>query len=124
MGGSGVADLHSDVKEEWALFDKRSYCEMQWKQIFEPYLRINGYKGQCRSIRGGINMAQLSLFARTAQSLFLSGWKIADSEAQKLTNMSGIKFESFDPNEGQGEDGGRTKQDKSKQDKKRYGNPA
>lgn len=97
MGGSGVADLHSDVKEEWALFDKRAYCEMQRKQIFDPYLKINGYKGRCRAVRGGINPAQQALMSRTLQSLYLSGIRVAKSEEQTLTNTYGIKLEVFDP---------------------------
>ena len=115
MGGSGVADLHSDVKEEWALFDKRAYCDMQWKQIFEPYLIINGCKGRCRSVRGGINPSQQALMAKTFQSLYLSGVRIAKSEEQQLTNTFGIKLEVFDPAENQGAG---DKADKSKADHK------
>ena len=96
MGGSGVADLHSDVKEEWALFDKRSFCDMQWKQIFEPYLKINGYKGRCRSVRGGINPTQQSLLAKTLQSLALSGIFVDESAEQDLTNTFGIKLKIKD----------------------------
>lgn len=97
MGGSGVADLHSDVKEEWALFDKRSYCEMQRKQIFDPYLKINGYKGKCRSVRGGVNPSQQALMSKTLQSLYLSGIRVPESEEQVLTNTFGIRLEVFDP---------------------------
>ena len=118
MGGSGVADLHSDVKEEWALFDKRSFCDMQWKQIFEPYLKINGYKGKCRSVRGGINPAQQSLMAKTFQSLYLSGIRVAKTEEQQLTNTFGIKLEVFDPAENQGAD------DKTKKSLADHKNPA
>lgn len=118
MGGSGVADLHSDVKEEWALFDKRSFCDMQWKQIFQPYLLINGYKGRCKSVRGGINPAQQALLARTLQSLFLSGWKVSKEEEQMMTNTFGFKMEAFNPNEMS------DKAKKSSDDKKRNGNPA
>lgn len=116
MGGSGVADLHSDVKEEWALFDKRSYCEMQRKQIFDPYLRINGYSGRCRSVRGGINPSQQALMSKTLQSLYLSGIRVAKSEEQVLTNTYGIKLEVFDPQENVNENpdsGSRIKKSKS-----------
>ena len=115
MGGSGVADLHSDVKEEWALFDKRAYCDMQRKQIFDPYLKINGYKGKCRAVRGGINPSQQALMAKTLQSLYLSGIRVAKSEEQVLTNTYGIKLEVFDPQENQ-DAGGRM--DKSAADHK------
>jgi hypothetical protein len=117
MGGSGVADLHSDVKEEWALFDKRAYCEMQWQQIFEPYLRINGYKGRCRSVRGGINPSQQALMAKTLQSLYLSGIRVAKSEEQQLTNTFGIKLEVFDPAEERAKANPQDVNDKSKRDR-------
>ena len=97
MGGSGVADLHGEVKEEWALFDKRTYCEMQRKQIFEPFLRINGYKGRCRSVRGGISAQQLALTAKSFQQLAQAGWFVDESDTQKMTNMAGIKMKFIDP---------------------------
>lgn len=121
MGGSGVADLHSDVKEEWALFDKRAFCDMQWKQIFSDYLRINGYKGRCRSVRGGINPSQQALQAKTLQSLYLSGIRVAKSEEQVLTNTYGLKLEVFDPNENKDTGGAGDRIGKSKAD---HSNPA
>ena len=97
MGGSGVADLHSDVKEEWSLFDKRAFCDMQVQQIFEPILRINGYKGRCRSVRGGVSANQQAMLAKTLQSLYLAGVRVKPEEEQKLTNTFGFKLEIFDP---------------------------
>jgi hypothetical protein len=99
MGGSGVADLHGEVKEEWSLFDKRSFCDMQWQQIFEQVLRINGYKGRCRSVRGGVSANQQAMLAKTLQSLYLSGVRVKKEEEQKLTNTFGFKLEVFDPQE-------------------------
>lgn len=97
MGGSGVADLHGEVKEEWALFDKRTYCEMQRKQIFEPFLKINGYKGRCRAVRGGISAQQLALTAKSLQQLAQCGIFVDESDEQKLTNMAGLKMRIVDP---------------------------
>ena len=97
MGGSGVADLHGEVKEEWALYDKRTYCEMQRKQIFEPFLRINGYKGRCRSVRGGISAQQLALLAKSLQQLAQCGIFVDESDEQKLTNSVGFKMKIVDP---------------------------
>ena len=98
-GGSGQADLHGDVKEEWSLFDKRSFCDMQAQQIFEPLLRINGYKGRCRAVRGGVSAGQQAQLAKTLQSLYLSGVRVKKEEEQKLTNTFGFKLEVFDPQE-------------------------
>jgi len=118
MGGSGVADLHSDVKEEWSLFDKRSFCDMQWQQIFEQVLRINGYKGRCRSVRGGVSANQQAMLAKTLQSLYLSGVRVKAEEEQKLTNTFGFKMEVFDPSEQKEDADAKSKTDKAKADHK------
>ena len=97
MGGSGVADLHGEVKEEWALFDKRTYCDMQRKQIFEPWLRINGCTGRCRSVRGGISAQQLAMTAKSLQQLAMAGIFIDEADEQKLTNAVGYKMRIVDP---------------------------
>ena len=97
MGGSGVADLHGEVKEEWAQFDKRTYCDMQRKQIFEPFLKINGYKGRCKSVRGGISAQQLALTAKSLQQLAQAGWFVDEADEQKMTNLAGLKMKWIDP---------------------------
>ena len=97
MGGSGVADLHGEVKEEWSQFDKRTYCEMQGKQIFRPFLDINGYKGRCRAQRGGISPQQQALIAKTFQQLAQAGWFVDESDEQKMSNMMGVKMKWIDP---------------------------
>jgi len=118
-GGSGQADLQGEVREEWSLFDKRSYCDMQRKQIFEPYLKINGYKGRCRSVRGGVSPAQQAQLAKTIQSLYLSGKRVSEEDDQKMTNIFGLKIETFDPNENMGgEDGAGNRNKKSLADHK------
>lgn len=117
-GGSGQADLHGEVKEEWSLFDKRSFCDMQYQQIFEPILRINGYKGRCRSVRGGVSANQQAMLAKTFQSLYLSGVRLKTEEEQKLTNTFGFKLEVFDPAEQKEDADADFKNKKSKSDHK------
>lgn len=95
-GGSGQADLQGEVREEWSLFDKRSFCDMQSQQIFDPILRINGYRGRCRSVRGGVSANQQAMLAKTLQSLSLSGIFVKEEEGQKLTNTFGFKMEVKD----------------------------
>ena len=96
MGGSGVADLHGEVRSEWCLFDKRAYSQMQKDQIFDPYLKINGYQGRCRSVRGGITPANQAVLAKTLQSLALSGIFVDETAEQDLTNTFGIKLKIKD----------------------------
>lgn len=96
MGGSGVADLHGEVRSEWCQFDKRNYSQMQQVQIFEPYLRINGYRGRCRSVRGGITPANQAVLATTLQKLALAGIFVDESAEQDLTNTFGLKMKIKD----------------------------
>jgi hypothetical protein len=118
MGGSGVADLHGDVKEQWTQFDKRAFCDMQGQQIFTPILRLNGYSGNCRSERGGMSTQQAALLSKTIQSLYLAGKRVSEDDDQKLSNLIGLKMESFEP---QPQDSPGEKNDKSKSDRKNPG---
>lgn len=43
--GSGVADLHGEVRQDIRLYDMRRLSETIKKQLFRPYLRLNGYRG-------------------------------------------------------------------------------
>lgn len=96
MGGSGVADLHGEVRAEWAQFDKRSYGEMQCKQIFEPYLKINGYKGKVKVVRGGLSPANMAVMASTLQKFALAGIFVDEESEQDLTSMVGLKMKIKD----------------------------
>ncbi|MDE2106130.1 MAG: DUF935 family protein [Patescibacteria group bacterium] len=82
MGGSGVADLHGEVRSEWAQFDKRSFATMERDQIFDQFLEVNGYKGRCKSVRGGMTPANLAVFSQAVQRLAQGGVFISkDAEA-------------------------------------------
>ena len=76
-------------------------------------MRINGYKGRCRSVRGGVSANQQAMLAKTLQSLALSGIFVKPEEGQKLTNTFGFKLEVKDITEMQGD-----KSDKSQADHK------
>ena len=96
-GGSGQADLQGDVKEEWSMFDRRKYCTMQRKQICNQYLRMNGYPGRVRMVRGGVSAQQQALVAKTYLQLYQSGWRVTEESAQKMSNIFAMDLERFDP---------------------------
>jgi len=95
-GGSGKAELQGEVKQEWNLFDKRSFCSMQSSQIFDPILRLNGYTGRCRSQRGGLSAANLQSMSRTFQSFAMAGIFAHADAADDFTKMCGVKMEIKD----------------------------
>jgi hypothetical protein len=92
MGGSGVADLHGEVRAEWTEWDKRRFSEMEWKQIFRPYLRLNGYQGKVKVVRGGQSPANLSLLAKTYQAFAQAGVFPDPASEQDFTSMIGTKM--------------------------------
>lgn len=112
MGGSGVADLHGEVRSEWTQYDKRRYAQMQWQQIFEPFLRVNGYSGRVKSVRGGLSPMNLSIISKTFQALSLAGIFVDESAEQDLTSMFGIKMKIKDITEMQNQKLGKSKSDR------------
>jgi hypothetical protein len=95
-GGSGKAELQGEVKQEWTLFDKRSMDNTESGQIFSPILRLNGYRGRCRSQRGGLSAAALGGMANTFQKFAMAGAFIDESAEDELTKMCGIKMKVKD----------------------------
>ena len=79
------------------MFDRRKYCTMQRKQIFQQYLRMNGYKGRVRSVRGGISAQQQALVAKTYLQLWQAGWRPTKDEEPKMSSLFAIQLERFDP---------------------------
>lgn len=95
--GSGVADLQGEVRSEWRIYDERAFAEMEQSQIFEQYLRINGFKGSVpRSVRGGITFPNQALVAMTYANLAKAGWTVDEGAAPDMTKMFGVKMK-FEP---------------------------
>jgi hypothetical protein len=96
--GGGVADLHSEVRSEWTIYDKRAFCEMERSQIFEQYLRINGFKGRApRAVRGGITPANQAIMAKTLAALAQAGVFPDPENEQDLSAMFSVKLLVKDP---------------------------
>ena len=90
--GSGVADLQGEVRSEWRMYDESSYAAMECKQIFGPWLRINGCKGRVRSQRGGLTPANQSLLARTFRDLSSTGWVPAEEAEEDMSKKFATKM--------------------------------
>jgi len=96
MGGSGVAELHGEVRAEWTEYDKRRYSEMERQQNFKPFLRYNGYSGNVKATRGGQSPTNLALFSKTLATAAQAGVFVDKSAEQDLTAIFGIKMQIKD----------------------------
>lgn len=96
--GGGVADLHGEVRSEWTIYDKRAFGEMLRAQIFEQYLRVNGYTGRApRSIRGGITPANQAIMAKVIATLAQADVYPDPESEQDLSAMFDMKLKIKDP---------------------------
>ena len=97
--GSGTADLQGDVRQDIRKHDERKLSDTERKQIFEHYLRVNGYKGRApNSIWGGLSMDKAALFAKVLLELKKSGLKPVQRSLVTVSENLGFEVE-FDESE-------------------------
>lgn len=95
--GSGVADLQGEVRSDWMIYDQRAFADMEQKQIFEQYLRINGYKGRVPKIyRNGLTPANQLAKAKTLLTLSQAGVFVDESAQDDLSKDFGTKLKVVD----------------------------
>jgi hypothetical protein len=89
--GSGVAHLHSEVRQDYRQSDMRKLSEALTKQLFRHYLRINGYKGHVRGIIwGGKDESQATKLAITMRDFSAAGLEADDAGIQVISERVGF----------------------------------
>jgi hypothetical protein len=53
--GSGVANLQAGVRQDIRMFDQLKLAETIEKQVFKPFLKVNGLKGSAKIRWGGLS---------------------------------------------------------------------
>ncbi len=91
--GSGVADLQGEVRDEWRQYDEKVLGDTNNKQIFADFLRINGYKGRVKAIRGGLTKNNALLQAKTLQTLKAAGIVPSEASFDTLSERMGFRVE-------------------------------
>lgn len=92
--GSGVADLQGEVLDAWRQYDERVLGETEQKQIFEDYLRINGFRGRApKPTCGGLTKNNLLLLSKTLVNLKQAGLKPTESSLETLSEKCGFQVE-------------------------------
>ncbi len=97
--GSGVADLQGEVRDEWRQYDERVFGATEEQQIFTPFLRLNGYKGRVKVIRGGLTKGNALLQAQTLKTLKDAGIKPSEESFPVLSQRFGFRVEAIPANE-------------------------
>lgn len=89
--GSGVANLHSDVRDDLRRFDSILLCDTLRDQLFTQLCRINNLTGAPPSLTWGTKSAkELDQMAETLTKLHTAGLEVDDSGIQTITDEIGI----------------------------------
>ena len=82
--GSGMADQAEGVREDVKIADQTNFSDTLQKQLFEQFLRINGYRGRApRIFFGGIKVKDGVMLTKSAAQLYQAG--IRPTEGGGLT---------------------------------------
>jgi len=91
--GSGVADLHSQVRSDLRQSDMRKLSTTLTNQLFDQYLEINGYDGRVRGIIwGGKDEKQAELLSRTMSDFHDAGIEADDAGLEVISERVGFSL--------------------------------
>lgn len=89
--GSGTANLQSDVREDIRMFDCIKLGETIRKQIFAPFLRINGLRGAPpKIVWGGLSDEDAKTFADLLNTLSSAGFEPTDQAIPTMNERLGF----------------------------------
>lgn len=89
--GSGVADLHGEVREDIRQFDTMKLNETLKTQLFEPYLRINGYRGRVPDMSwGGLRESALMTLGKGLNEFAAAGIEPDDDGIEVIGRRVGF----------------------------------
>lgn len=92
--GSGVAMLHGEVRQDFRQSDARKLSGTLCKQVFTPYLRVNGYSGHVKGIIwGGKNEEQAKSLSESCKNFKAAGLQPDDDGIETISERTGISFE-------------------------------
>lgn len=92
--GSGVAKLHSEVRSDLRQSDMRKLSTTLTTQLFNQYLRINGYSGHVKGIIwGGKDEGQTKLLAETMKDFGDAGIEASDEGLEVISERVGFSLQ-------------------------------
>lgn len=95
--GSGMAAQAEEVREDIRNYDTTRMADTLKRQLFEPFLRINGYRGRAPNIFwGGMRSDGVKMIAQ-AQALFAQGgMRATENGVQTISDRIGIEMEQLE----------------------------
>lgn len=96
--GSSVGNLHNEVRGDIRLYDMKKLSETLKQQLFRPYLRNNGFRGNPPDILwGGEKEGDAEMLAKSVNSFFLGGLEPDDTGIEVISQRVGYNLRRRDP---------------------------
>lgn len=92
--GGGAAKDQSDVRQDLRMFDQKTLNETLKRQLFGPFLEMNGLTGAVPNIVwGGLSETDGKLLGDTLLSFASAGLEPTDKAIETISERSGIEFQ-------------------------------
>jgi phage gp29-like protein len=91
--GSGVAELQGQVRQDVRMFDQASLGETVKKQVFDPFLLVNGLAGSVKVVWGGQSAEDAGNTASMLKDLAVANLEPADSALEVLSERVGFELQ-------------------------------
>ena len=87
-----------EIREDYRKKDTISLDDTLRRQLFEPYLAINGIPGNAPHIRwGGMRSGDAANFAKTQAAMKQAGYIASENGLRVINELMGMEYE-VDPN--------------------------
>lgn len=108
--GSGMAEQAEGVRNDLRVDDQTTLCDTLRKQVFQPYLEINGISGNAPMIYwGGMRPQDAKLVAQTQALLYQGGIRATKLGVESLSEQLGYELEQIPQEEMAGANPNRNK---------------
>lgn len=87
---AGQSHKAENVREDVRMFDQQRLAETLVKQLFQPFLKINGLPGRIVVTFGGLSDADAKVFAETLDTLGRAGLEIDDESLPTANERLGF----------------------------------
>jgi phage gp29-like protein len=94
--GSGTSNLQGEVREDIREWDELKLCETLREQLFVPFLRINGLRGNCSIQWGGKKAVDAKTIADALAALKNAGLRLAEKGLDELSQIFSLPIERDD----------------------------
>jgi phage gp29-like protein len=91
--GSGMANLHEEVRQDIRKYDARALAETLRDQLFTQYLRINGIQGQAPTLMwGSDSQGVVDGQVAVLKDLYEAGYTISSDSADAVSQRIGMQL--------------------------------